>query len=88
VFGSPSDQDPCGLDAWASDFLSGQIPNSTNRITISDLTSFLAPVRRLDTSPPDADFSSRLVDQALHSGTSGGPLPLRTGPPEGLFWEW
>jgi hypothetical protein len=35
------------------------IPDSNNRITVNDLTSFLAPVRRLDTSEGDADFDRR-----------------------------
>jgi hypothetical protein len=56
---STSDQDPCGTNGWPADFVSGQIPDSTNRITISDLISFVAPVRRLDTSPGHNDFSQR-----------------------------
>ncbi len=35
---------------WPSDFASGGIPNSTARITITDITSFLAPVRYLGTN--------------------------------------
>jgi hypothetical protein len=54
-----SDQDPCGNDGWPSDLASGGVPNSTNRVTITDLTSFLAPVLRLNTSPGDEGFSSR-----------------------------
>ena len=54
-----NDQDPCGLASWPNDFVSGGIPNSTNKLTITDLTSFLAPVRRLDKSPNHPDFSSR-----------------------------
>lgn len=53
------DQDPCGLNGWPSDFASGGIPDSTNRVTVTDLTSFLAPVRRLDSSPGHANFNSR-----------------------------
>lgn len=44
---------------WPSDFVSGGIPDSTDTITITDLTSFLAPVRRLDSSPGDAPFDPR-----------------------------
>jgi len=44
---------------WPSDFISGGIPNSTDTINITDLTSFLAPVRRLGTSPPMAGFNPR-----------------------------
>jgi hypothetical protein len=39
--------------------VSGGVPNSTNRVTITDLTSFLAPDRRLDTRPGQTFFSSR-----------------------------
>jgi hypothetical protein len=58
IFGSGQDQRRCGIPSWPSDFVSGQIPLSTDRLTINDLTSFLAPVRRLDTSPPDDEFYS------------------------------
>jgi hypothetical protein len=54
-----SDQDPCGTSGWPSDFASGGIPNSTNRINLGDLTSFLAPTRKLDTRPGDAAFNQR-----------------------------
>ncbi len=57
---------PCHVGAeagpspsWPSDFVSGGIPLSTDKVTITDLTSFLAPVRRLDTDPGNANFSSR-----------------------------
>jgi hypothetical protein len=54
------DQDPCGSMAWPADFVSGGIPNSDNRITLTDLTSFLGPVRRFNTSPPsDPGFDVR-----------------------------
>jgi hypothetical protein len=61
VFTAPSrgDQDPCGTSAWAADIISGGIPDSTNRVNITDLTSFLAPVRRLNTSPPESAFDVR-----------------------------
>jgi hypothetical protein len=47
--------------SWPSDLISGSIPNSTDKITIGDLTTFLAgPAgRRLDTSPGHASFDSR-----------------------------
>jgi hypothetical protein len=51
--------DPCGTAAWPSDFVSGGVPGSTDRVTITDLTSFLAPDRRLDTSPGPGNFSAR-----------------------------
>jgi hypothetical protein len=50
---------PCGLSRWPSDFLWGGLPDSTNRATLSDLTSFLGPTRRLDTSPGDAGYDKR-----------------------------
>ncbi len=52
-------RDTCGTDGWPLDFVSGGIPDSTNRVTITDLTSFLAPERRLGTSPGVAGFDSR-----------------------------
>lgn len=74
---------------WPSDFVSGGVPNSTDKITVQDLTSFLAPVRRLNTNPGYANFNSRwdLVPgrgvfanfitandiTALIAGTSGYP---------------
>ncbi|HSP55111.1 MAG TPA: thrombospondin type 3 repeat-containing protein, partial [Dehalococcoidia bacterium] len=87
-----NDQDPCGLASWPSDFVSGGIPNSTNKVTVTDLTSFLAPVRHLDTSPGHPGFNSRwdlvpghglfpnwiVVNDltALLAGTSGMPPML------------
>lgn len=53
------DQDPCGTAAWPVDFVSGGIPDSTDRVTITDFTSFLAPTRRINTSPGDADYGVR-----------------------------
>lgn len=41
------------------DFAAGGIPDSTNRLNVVDLTSFLAPVRRLDTSPGHSNFDQR-----------------------------
>ena len=45
--------------AWPLDFVSGGTPSSTDKITITDLTSFLAPIRRLDKHPADAGFDKR-----------------------------
>jgi hypothetical protein len=50
---------PDPSSSWPSDFVSAGTPDSTDKVTITDLTSFLAPARRLDTSPGDLDFSSR-----------------------------
>jgi hypothetical protein len=52
------DQDPCGTDGWPSDFVSGGIFESTNKVLVDDLNTFLAP-RRLDTNPGDANFDAR-----------------------------
>jgi hypothetical protein len=50
---------PAQSIAWPLDLVSGGAPDSTDRITITDLTSFLAPIRRLDTKPGDAGFNAR-----------------------------
>lgn len=58
---------PCseGVEAgpspsWPSDLISGSIPNSTDKVTIGDLSSFVAPPpRRLGTAPGAAGFDSR-----------------------------
>ncbi len=52
-----SSQDPCGLDGWPSDLVTGGI--STNKTDIVDLGSYVAPIRRLNKDPGDAGFSSR-----------------------------
>lgn len=49
----------CGFDGWPSDFVSGGIPDSTDRVTLNDVLSFVIPARRLGTSPGDPDFSAR-----------------------------
>jgi hypothetical protein len=49
--GTQRDQDPCGADAWPSDFVSGGIFMSTDKVNIADLNEFLSPIRRLDSSP-------------------------------------
>ncbi|HSP56513.1 MAG TPA: hypothetical protein VLS25_13105 [Dehalococcoidia bacterium] len=50
--------DPCGNDGWPADLFS-QPPFSANKLTVQDITSFLAPLYRLNTSPGDANFASR-----------------------------
>lgn len=50
------DQDPCGTDAWPADFIGGA---SANLITLTDLASFVAPVRHFGSSPGDAGFDVR-----------------------------
>jgi hypothetical protein len=49
----------CGIDGWPLDLVAGGTPDSTNRINLADLTSFLAPARRLDSSPGMAAFRAR-----------------------------
>jgi hypothetical protein len=47
------DQKPCGAGSgigWPADLVSGGIPDSTDRITLQDITSFLGPVRLLNTN--------------------------------------
>jgi hypothetical protein len=60
VFGDTNvrDQDPCGTDAWPSDFVSGGPFGSTNAVRIDDLNTFLSP-RRLDTDPGDPNYDVR-----------------------------
>jgi hypothetical protein len=51
---------PAGASpSWPSDFASGSVPNSTDRVNILDMSSFLAPARRLDTNPGNANFNAR-----------------------------
>jgi len=56
---------------WPSDLVSGGTPNSTDKINVLDLTSFISP-RRLDTRPGDANFNKR--------------WDLIPGPPIGSNW--
>jgi hypothetical protein len=48
--------DPCGWNGWPSDLLSAGA--SWNALTIEDAASFVAPVRRLGTSPGQGAFSA------------------------------
>jgi hypothetical protein len=57
LFIGTSADDPCGQDAWPSDLVSSGF--SFNKFDVVDLGSFLAPVRRLGTSPGDPDFDAR-----------------------------
>lgn len=49
--------DPCGYDGWPSNVYDGGA--SMNKLDVQDLTSFLAPVRRLGSSPPALAYSPR-----------------------------
>jgi hypothetical protein len=61
--GSHTTVDPIYSQSWPADLYS--VPgglNSVNKVTIQDLTSYLAPVRRFNTSPgppPDAGYHKR-----------------------------
>ncbi|TMC00288.1 MAG: hypothetical protein E6J42_01280 [Chloroflexi bacterium] len=47
-------------NAWPSDFTSGGTPLSTDKITITDITSFVAPApKKNNTNPGDAGFNVR-----------------------------
>jgi hypothetical protein len=45
--------------SWPSDLTSGLTPNSTDKITLADLTGFLVLTRSLDTDPGNPRFTSR-----------------------------
>lgn len=47
---------PCGAAGWPADVFAG---TTENALDVQDLVSFLAPVRRFDTSPADAGFDVR-----------------------------
>jgi len=49
--------DPCGWNGWPSDLVSSGA--STNKLTIEDAASFVAPVRHLGASPGESDYSAR-----------------------------
>jgi hypothetical protein len=59
--------DPPSTD-WPLDFTHGGTPFSTDLIVITDITSFSAPVNRMDTNPGDANFDRRWD---IHPGTGG-----------------
>jgi Thrombospondin type 3 repeat len=54
--GGNGDRDPCGNNGWPSD-LSTQAP--ANQLNLSDLASFVSPIRRLGTTPANAEYSAR-----------------------------
>jgi hypothetical protein len=49
--------DPCGYDGWPSNVYDGGL--SLNKLDVQDVTSFLAPVRRLNSSPPSLSYNAR-----------------------------
>lgn len=64
--GSLLDAERCGPNNWPSDLDS--TGTSANKVTVLDISSFIAPVRRLDSSPGDPEFSPRWD---LSPGTGG-----------------
>jgi hypothetical protein len=52
---------PAPSPSWPSDFVSGGIPDSTDAITLTDITSFVAPsaTKKLNTSPGQTNFNMR-----------------------------
>jgi len=48
---------PCGVSGWPADISAAGF--SLNKLDVLDITAFLAPVRRLGSSPGDVDFSIR-----------------------------
>jgi hypothetical protein len=50
-------QDPCGANGWPSNLYDAE--DSVNRLEIKDITSYLAPERRLGTSPGNLYFDTR-----------------------------
>jgi len=65
------DQDACGVEAWPSDLVSGGVPDSTDRVTIADLSSFVAPVRYLGT-----DVGAHAGDERWDLSPGKGLLPV------------
>jgi hypothetical protein len=58
--GSHTTSPPIYSQAWPGDVYSGSgIPTTTNRITLQDVTSFVAPVKRLGTNPGSANYHQR-----------------------------
>ncbi len=51
------DQDPCGTNGWPLDLVGGS--PTENEVDIVDLGRYIAPVRRLNTSPPNPNFNVR-----------------------------
>jgi hypothetical protein len=58
--GSHTSTSPVNSRAWPADVYSGSgVPLSADRVTIQDLTSFVAPVRRMDKSSGQPGYSPR-----------------------------
>jgi hypothetical protein len=53
-----TDQDPCGGNGWPSELVSGGITH--NKVTLQDVTSFVAPApRKYQTNPGALGFNPR-----------------------------
>jgi len=50
---------PCGTTGWAADIVSGGPPDSTDKVNIVDLQTYILPIRHFGSSPGDAEFDSR-----------------------------
>jgi hypothetical protein len=50
---------PAVSGGWPADLISAGVPNSTDRVNIRDITSFLAPTNRLNSSPGNPNFNAR-----------------------------
>jgi hypothetical protein len=48
---------PCGTDGWPADFVDTEL--GQNKVDISDLVSYVAPIRHFATSPGNVDFDVR-----------------------------
>ncbi len=53
------DQDPCGTDSWPPDLTATGPPDTANRVSLPDVQTYLEPVRRLNSSPPNPNFNRR-----------------------------
>jgi len=52
------DQDACRTNGWPADVVT-DTPETANKVTLADVQSFLMPVRRLNTSPGNANYHPR-----------------------------
>jgi len=60
--------DPCGTNAWPADIVTGSV---ANKVDISDLGSFIVPVRRLGTRPGDEPAFNVRWDLVPGTGGAG-----------------
>jgi hypothetical protein len=86
-----NDQDPCGTNGWPSDLVVGFQPNTLN---IEDLGSFVAPVRRFNTSPGHPNFDQRWnlspapsIGGAINLADIAAVITSETGYPLMFGWQ-